>query len=367
MTQISAAENHIIQVMDGRWRLLYQERPTAEATANGLRYGNRFGSSRRLPGEKLLRTEDIQQVVLGWQRTDEAWHLGLILAPPIAEERGSRWCEMVYWPDPEVHIFQELAQQTGEHLARTLNVPFRVIPPRQMEAAPQPRPLPELPLHFGLWTMEYASADKRRFVIKRSTRWELRQYGRIAWYVLWMFVYLGLSLLTLFSDLALPNAGTLLPDPHWLPYLGLGIVVLLVALILWNFVTILRKPNSIFVDGVRGTISAWKNRRIVWQIPANEIQSIYVSEIVKRREAPPATEYGEINLHLGGGKFHFVLDQEDPEDNAHTPQPGETIQYKDTDLHELTQDNVYTDMQVANLYIAGTLGIHTTWHDLRVR
>ncbi|MCA9915427.1 MAG: hypothetical protein KC496_18865 [Anaerolineae bacterium] len=367
MTQISAAENHIIQVMDGRWRLLYQERPTAEATTSGLRYGNRFGSSRRLPGEKILQTEDIQQVVLGWQRTDEAWHLGLILKPPIAEERGSRWCEMVYWPDPEVHVFQELAQQTGEHLAQTLGVPFRLIPPRQIEATPQPRPLPELPLHFGLWTMEYASADKRRFVIKRSTRWEMRQYGRIAWYTFWMLVYLALSLMTLFSDLALPNAGTLLPDPHWLPYMGLATVVLLAGLIVATLITTLRKPNSIFVDGVRGTISAWKNRRLVWQIPANEIQSVYVSEIVKRREVPPATEYGEINLHLGGGKFHFVLVQEDPEENADTPLPDDPIQYKDSDVRELTQDNAFTDLQAANLYIAETLGILAAWHDLRVR
>ncbi len=367
MTQISAAENHIIQVLDDRWRLLYQERPTAEATRNGLRYGNRFGSSRRLPAEKHLPSTDIQQVVLGWQRSDESWHLGLILAPQIAQQRGSRWCELVYWPDPDIHVFQELAQQTGEHLAGVLGVPFRLVPPRPVTVQAPQRPLPELPLKFGLWTMEYASADKRRFVIKRSTRWEMRQTGRILWYGFWMIVYLVLSLLTFFSDLALPNAGTLLPDPHWLPYLGLATVGLLAVLILWTLFNTLRKPNSIFVDGVRGTISAWKDRRLVWQVPANEIQSIYVSEVVKKREAPPATEYGEINLHLGGGKFHFVLAQEDAENNERTPQPGQTIEYQNSEIRELTRDGVYTDLQAANLYIAATLGDLSAWHDLRVR
>jgi len=367
MTQISAAENHIIQLLDDRWRLLYQERPTAEAMSSGLRYGNRFGTSRKLPGEKHIAPSDIQQVILGWQQTDEAWHLGLILAPHIAQERGSRWCELVYWPDPDIHVFQELGQETGEHLASVLGVPFRLITPRPREAQAPVRPLPELPLKFGLWTMEYASSDKRRFVIKRSQRWEMRQTGRILWYGLWMLVYLVLSLLTIFSDLALPNAGTLLPDPHWLPYMGLATVVLLLGLIIATLFTTVRKPNSVFIDGVRGTVSAWKNRRMVWQVPTNEIQSIYVSEIVKKREAPPATEYGELNLHLGGGKFQFVLAQEDPEENENTPQPEQPIQPTSSEIHDLRQENVYTDLQAASLYIARTLGDLSVWHDLRVR
>jgi hypothetical protein len=106
---------------------------------------------------------------------------------------------------------------------------------------------------------------------------------------------------------------------------------------------------------------------MVWQIPVNEIQSVYVSEVVKKREDPPNTEYGEINLHLGGGKFHFVLEQEDPQDNEDIPQPEQAIHYKQSEIRELTRDGVYTALQAANLYIADTLGDLSVWHDLRVR
>src|SRR5688572_2672967 len=108
MNPISAAENHSIHSANARWRLLYSDKPLAEATARGFRYGLRFGSSRRLNESGVLERNDILQVVLGWQQADESWHLGLILASEIAAERGSRWCELVSWPDPDIHVFQDL-------------------------------------------------------------------------------------------------------------------------------------------------------------------------------------------------------------------------------------------------------------------
>src|SRR5688500_11827954 len=104
MNPISAADNHSIHSSLARWRLLHNEKPLAEASPRGFRYGGRFGSSRRLSETGVLEASDILQVVLGWQQTDEYWHLGLILAPRIADERGSRWCELVAWPDPKIHV-----------------------------------------------------------------------------------------------------------------------------------------------------------------------------------------------------------------------------------------------------------------------
>lgn len=366
MNQISAADNHIIQTSASNWRLLYNEKPLAEGSERGFRYGTRFGSSRRLPEEGSLQREQILQVVLGWQQTDESWHLGLILTPDVAGQRGSRWCELVHWPDPDIAVFQDLAQMTGQGLAQALDVPFYVIPPQTLEPAPPPRDLPELPLKFADWQMESVASDKHSFVIKRSRAWTMRKLGRIAWYAFWMLVYFLLSTATLISDIALPNTGTLLPNPKYLPYIGLGIVVMLAGMVIYHFVDMFRKPNQIFIDGTRGAVSAWTGRKMRWAVQRVEIQSVYVSEVAKKNEQAPATEYAELNLHLGGGNFHFVLTQDIPEENKHTPQP-ELMIPRTEDIREMNREIYYTDLQAAALYISEALGGLPTWYDLRVK
>lgn len=366
MNQISAADNHIIQTTSTHWRLLYNDKPLAEASTRGFRYGTRFGGSRRLPENGFLEQGQILQVVLGWQQTDESWHLGLILVPEVADERGSRWCELAHWPDPDIGVFQDLAQLTGQQLAQAMDTPFYVIPPQQAEAATPPRDLPDLPLKFADWEMESSPADKRSFVIKRKNSWTMRKLGQIAWYGLWLMVYLSLSLATIFSDIALPSTGTLLPDPQWLPYLGLGTVVLLAGLMLYHLIDMLRKPNQIFIDGTLRAVSAWRGKKMRWLVPLAEIQSIYVSEVVKKNEQPPATEYAELSLHRGGGDFQFVLSQEQPEENEHTPQP-ELLIPRTEDIREMERNIYHTDLQAAALHISEALGGIPVWYDLRVK
>jgi len=366
MNQISAADNHTVQTTSNHWRLLYNDKPLAEASTRGFRYGARFGGSRRLPENGVLEHEQILQVVLGWQQTDESWHLGLILAPEIADTRGSRWCELVHWPDPDIATFQDLAQLTGQSLAQAIDTPFFVIPPQEGETAPPPRDLPNFPLKFADWEMEANSADNRSFIIKRSNRWAMRKLGQVAWYGFWLIVYLALSLATLFSNIALPNTGTLLPNPQWLPYIGLGTVVLLAGLIIYHLMDIARKPNQIFIDGARGAVSAWTGKTMRWLVPVAEIQSIYVSELVKKNEQAPATEYAELSLHRGGGDFQFILAQEQPEDNAHTPQP-ELMVPRTEDIREMERSIYHTDLQAAALYISEALGGVQVWYDLRVK
>lgn len=364
MSQVSAADNHVITALDGRWRLQYQERPLAEASARGFRYSTRFGMTRRLPEGGALQREDIKQVVLGWQHTDEAWHLGLVLGPELSNQRNSRWCELVHWPDPDVVVFQDLAQTAGQQLAQALGVPFYVIPPQPVEEMVTVRDLPELPLQFGDWRMERVSSDKRRFVIKRSRQWLMRKLGSVIWYAVWCLVYLGVSLATLFSDIALPRTGTLIPDPQWLPYLGIATSLGLLVAVFYKIYNIFTSTDQIFVDGVRGTVSAWRSRRMHWSISRMDLQSVYISEVVKKRENPPATEYGELNLHLGGGKFHYVLKQATPEDNKEIPQP-EYLPPREKGVRELNRDTVHTELQAAALYIAETMGNVPVWHDTR--
>ena len=367
MTEFSAADNHTVQISDRRWRLLFENKPMAEGTPRGFRYGQRFGNSRQLGADGLLPREAIVQVVLGWQAADEAWHLGLTLNNELASERGSRWCELVSWPDPDMVVFKELAQQTGEELSQVMQVPFYVIPPQ--EAVPQapPRDLPDLPISFGLWSIQHAdNTDKARLLLVRSEKWMRRKVGRIAWYAFWSVVYLALSIATLTAPIALPNAGTLLPDPQWLPYLGIGTFFFLWGLIFYQIWLIIRKPDRIIIDGTLGRILGFKGKEKRWDVDAQDIQSVYISEIIKRREKSPATEYGELNLHLGNGNYRFVITQHDAEDNDTTPQPDEKNIVNGEGIYDLNRATYRTNLQAAGVMIAEALE-RPAWLDLRVK
>src|SRR5690606_40996963 len=53
--------------------------------------------------------------------------LGLLLEMELAQERGSRWCEIAHWPDPSTTVFQELAARAGESLAQVTTRPFHLV------------------------------------------------------------------------------------------------------------------------------------------------------------------------------------------------------------------------------------------------
>jgi hypothetical protein len=365
MNPISAAENHSIHSANGRWRLLYNDKPLAEGSARGFRYGLRFGSIRRLSETGILERSDILQVVLGWQQADESWHLGLILAPKLAEERGSRWCELVSWPDPEIHVFQDLAQLAGQELAQALERPFYVIPPQPLAPAAPPPDLPELPLTMGDWTLLAPAGDKRRLVIERGASWNYRKLMRIAWYGLCVLVYLLVSIATLNSNIALPNTGTLLPNPHILPYLGLGVAVFLVLLTAYHLWRFFHLPDHIVIDSREGKISAMKGEQERWHLMASEIQSVYISKTLERggRNSQSIVQYAELNLHLGGGHFQFILQEKEGGKHLKT-QPFQEL--RPEGIYELSRYEIETDMQAVALYIGEALGNLPVWYDLRI-
>jgi len=365
MTQIAAANNRAIEIETSRWILRDATDPDtlAVAQADGLTYESDFGRVRRLPPEGLAR-EDIAQIVLGYQASDETWRLGLILAPELASQRGSRWCELVHWPDPDRNVFIDLAHQAGRGLAHVLDVPFYSVPPQPRKPLTPPPPLPELPLQFGLWSMQ---REGKQLVLARSRRWSLNKTGRILWLTFWLIVYIAVSIATLTSDLALPNAGTLLPNPQWLPYLGLATAIVLVGIIGYHIVRLTASYNRIVIDPQAGTISAWRGQRQYWQRQRDDVQSVYISEIVKRRKADPAAEHGEINLHLGGGKFQFVVQQAEAEANNNARLPINKEDRRKSNVQPLTRETVSTDLQAAALHIAAALGDLPTWYDMRVK
>lgn len=376
MSQIAAAENTMINMLPGRWQIVMnsidEPQILLEATPeDSLRYVPSFGTTRRLPTNGKLRHEDIHQVILGWSQEEQAWHLGLILSSELTATRGSRWCELARWPDPDQDVFLDHATEAGKSLAAILNKPFHVVEPMAPEEiAPEPVPLPALPLEFGVWSISHSDSQGNhsgdRLMIVRSPAWLRNRYTRIFWYVVWTLTYVILSVATLTSEIALPNAGTLLPDPRLLPYLGLVTAGVLIIMIFRRIYEIRTQPDTFIIDPQARDISAWHGDQEKWRIRGDDVQSVYITEVVKRNSKDPAVEHGEINLHLGGGKFKFVLHLEDSESHPNSRLEEKPKRARDVVL-PLTAETVDTDLQAAGLHIASLLGELPCWYDVRVK
>lgn len=377
MTRIPAAENLTIDYTPERWRLYLngdvQERLIAEAApGRSLRYANGFAERRRLPAG-ALPSAAIKQVVLGWSTNDQAWHLGLLLSADLAEQRGSRWCELARWEDPSASEFALIAETAGRGLSAALERPFRVISPGGEAPLPQPRDLPALPLKSGLWTLEHSEQYSGGLEFVRSPRWMVSRVVRVLWYTFWMVVYIVLSVATLTTELALPNSGTMLPNPAILPYLGLGAAFILLLIILKNLFDMLTKPGRITIDPEVQLVSAWRGSTIRWQLTADEIQSVYVSQVANRRGRKYTIYHGEINLQNGEKRFRNVLVQDQEEERVDPPASQVRKRQSDDDaaledgVTALTLYNFDTDLQAAGLYIAQTLGNLPCYYDQRVQ
>ncbi len=349
MDRISAAGNLTIEHDIDHWRLLStsngQERTLIEAEkGHPVHYIEIFGSKRRLPKGGNLAVDDIQRVVLGWSPEDECWHLGLLLEPEISEQRGSRWVELARWPDTETTVFSDVASDAGRALSRTLNRPFNLIEPdkaavAKTPAAPPP-PLRTLPLEFDQWTLTRKSALQ----LVRSSQWTRQRVTRLIWYGLLVVAYFVLSIVTL-------QGGIALPKPEFLPYLGIVVGVLLLGMMLYTLFEIINKPNRVVVnnDGV-----AWmRGNRLAQQIHTEQIAEIFVSEVVNIKGKKQTIYHGELNLHLKDGSFKTILQQPHQVEEEHNALPEKA----EEELVPLTLYNAYTDLQMAGLHVAQTLGV----------
>lgn len=355
MSRISAGHNLTIDIDSDRWRLVTNgdgvDRVLVEA-ANGqpLRYVPTFGTRRRLPDTGLLPLTYIQSVVLGWSVKDEAWHLGLLLDSELSEVRGSRWCEMAHWPDPERDLYLEIAKEAGATLAKTIRRPFDLIPPRENAVAAPPPPLPSLPVTLDQWKLEQISPTRLEFTL--SGAWARSRALRVLWYLFWTVVFVVLSYTTLFGRIALPK-------PEFLPYLGFASAGVLVILILNHIYQLLTKVNHIVIDGDTGTITGLHGSGERWRYSREEIDSIYASQIVsvKRKRDKPGKRtihYGELNLRLKDDKFRFLLENGQVEEKQVIFAEDESVE---GDVVPLTAENVESNLQAAAAHIAKVLGI----------
>lgn len=387
-TRLSAADNLSIDIQPGRWRLLLAQQDSGEgdsslsfngtrervlldaASGRAIRYTNSFASKRKLPLE-TLPTEHIRQVVTGWSEGDAKWHLGLMLVNEMATERGSRWVEIASWHDPSQMEYDSDVAQAASALAEVLGVPFRPIPPKVApEVAAPVKELPALPLKFGIWTLERAplehggeytgTRDVLRFT--RAGSWTRSRLIRMAWYGLWLVVYVVLSVATLTTKLALPNSGMMLPNPQILPFLGLGAAGVLAILIVSIVMDLMTNPSQIVVDPASHSIIGLSGGGERWRYESDDVDSVYASQVVGQRGEKRTLYHGELNLRLNGQRFFSVLRMEQEEERL--AERGE----RPIDMVEpLDAGHAETDLQAAALYLADALGRKPCWYDQRTQ
>jgi len=374
MTEISAAELVRIEFDPSFWQLNVTDEFGTRTTmltaypGQPLQFSEAFAKSRRMPKSGTLPPQFVRQIIAGWSADDQAWHIGLLLKRDIADARGSRWCELANWPDPDQNVFAEHARIAGDALSQVLGIPFSLIDPtpdpakqRRQDSSPS---LPDLPLQFGMWSLDRAQDQANALQFTRSGRWTIARLSRILWYLFLGVLYVLLSVATLNSDLALPNAGTMLPNPELLPYLGLIIAVILMFLIIQIFIEMRSKPNRILIDPTSRTVAALLGKNELWRKGVENLRSVYVTqEVNKGRKTKRTVYHGEINLHLGGDSFEQILEQADEED-SYLPTEADTAPQEE--ITPLTPYDIQTDLQAAAVYIAKSLGDLPVWYDQRL-
>lgn len=358
--RIYADDQRLIEVSPDCWRLLVangdgEGHLLAETTdAPSLQYPAAFGSRQRLP-ENTLTATDIERVVLGWSASDETWHLGLILAPPLAETRGSRWCGLARWNDPATDTHRSEASEASRALALALAKPLAIVPPRPAGAAAvetptaPPPPLPALPYTLDDWTLTAPAENRLQFTLKPT--WARGQLTRAVLYLLWALGFLVMSVSSLTS-------GIRLPDPAALPYLGFASALLLTLLGIRTLVLMRRQPRVITVDGFTQSVSGAD-----WRVSADELAAVYASQAVKLKTRGTPVEqirYGEINLLRKDGSFQPVIARLrfDIKQSPSAPPPD------DGSMARLSEYNARTPVQAAAVQIGRLLGL-TVWDDRR--
>ncbi len=374
MTRIAVSANSLVDYSPDRWRLIKvddRKAPTLvlEAKRNApLRFDAYFAASRDLPESGEILEADLGQVVLGWSNESESWQLGLTLSPEISLARSSRWFEILRFTHPDPARYEETASRLGKALAQAMDIPFASTD-AGIVAEPEPEPIPliDLPLSLGMWRLQPAD-DGGELRLLREKRWLQGRLRQVGWYGLWTVVYLWVSIATLNSELGLPIAGTLIPNPAWLPYLGLVVAALLALAIARQIMIVLREPDALLINPWERTVGAWRGDKQLWKVKAGGVQSVYASEIVKKRGRRPTILHGEINLHLLDGSFLSLMIDREKIVDALLPGNDPTAEKKRPEgVHVLEPAEATTALQAAAIHIALSLGELPVWYDRRLR
>jgi len=375
MTRIAVSDNMLVDYSEDRWRLIQLDAAAAPTllvevkAGRSFRYDDDFGNRRALPPLGEVAPRDIGEVVLGWSEEEAAWQLGMTLAPDLSFSRSSRWFEVLRIDDADQSRSQRTVQQIGLALADVLGKPFVASTPGDAMAAPEPIPLIDLPLDLGDWILgARTKADQSELQFARDRRWIRARYRQIAWYGLLAAFYAWVSITSLIHELALPNAGTLIPDPSLLPYLGIGVSLLLLVMIALQVKKIMGEPDTLVISADKQSVNALRGGGLRWQVDAGAVQSVYASELVKKRGRRPVVFHGEINLQMIDGSFRRLLVEDDKRADALLPGCDAVIEKnRPSGVSVLEPDAVATALQAAAVHVAVCLGDLPVWYDRRFK
>jgi hypothetical protein len=321
MSEIVAANNLTIQFDSTRWSLYNgrsdEDSAIVNASADGLSYEPIFATARRLPSEGRLTVHQIAMVVVGWAVEDSSWHLGILLSPETAQQRGGRWCGFARWEDQD----GDLAEQAGQALATVLNIPFRLVPPpdrpiisetpirhgdtaitftqtnaasRDLPAA-QPIAVMPLPIDMGDWLLR---EDQQELIFAHPRAWYRALLMRILFFCILVPIFGLLSVGALLSPYAPAQ-------PEWLPLAGLGISVLLLIGLFLQLRGYLRGPITLVDRRARLLRQVTRTgRRVLVQSPFEGLQYVLVSHVINRRKAQGTDGYGALYAFSGEVWIH---------------------------------------------------------------
>ncbi|HML24595.1 MAG TPA: hypothetical protein PKD09_23280 [Aggregatilinea sp.] len=396
MEFIRAAHNLTIELSPTTWRLfngsLKSDPPDAVISLMEAREGHitcspAFAKARRLPEDGQLEPEDIARIVVGWAPESGNWHLGLLLNGDPENGSAVRWCGLASWPSGAASESVTQAKLAGQSLARIIDRPFRLVPPKGMDGTlqrtqpvqPTDRMEPSAvrvvtpvapqapPFQFDGWRM---AVGKQGYVWMRPDRWVVTAAVKIVGYLVLaaLFVFLGARSQT--SGLADVN-------PGWLPWAGIvvGIVLAVLAVrLLWKLITL----SDVLINATaREVLCRSRMGRVVWRVPFDAAQYVLISQTPAhpegRTKAQRGVEYDPVDtpmriaqdvwIHIYDGQaFRQVAALEHVEGLSHT-WSGVQIAQKTPGRRRVALEDYDTPAHHAARLLATTLNTDL-WLDL---
>ncbi|NLX11167.1 MAG: hypothetical protein GXY36_16085 [Chloroflexi bacterium] len=258
-----------------------------------------FARARRLPNEGRLVPADIARVVVGWAPESRNWHLGLLLAARPDSGYRMRWCGLASWPSGHATEYMTQAKLAGQSLARIIERPFRLVPaPAEppnplldtqpmVDTLPLPTPAEQAESRIALQGPPFEFEDWTLVAVPKGLVWQ--RYDRWVWAAGFrILVLLLLAILFAVLGLGARTSGLARVQPAWLPWLGLGVALLLAYLAarqLWTFVTL----ADVIIDTTRREVRR-QNRmtgRVEWRVPFDAVAYVLLSQTPAQAQGQP--------------------------------------------------------------------------------
>lgn len=345
METIHAAHSLSIEFTPTTWRLVNGSRlpdqpevspALLEATPTSISCFPAFARARQLPSSQLTPV-DIARVVVGWAPESHNWHLGLLLAARPETGYQTNWCGLATWPSGPAPESVDQATQAGKSLAQLLDRPFYLVPPPIEQRAPsigdtQPyqtttrlevpkivEPIPQIEPKQPPFTFEQMALlpMSRGYVWQKRSSWILGTAGRVLGLILMAGVFL-------FLGIGSQTAGLAPVTPGWLPWLGIGVAIVLFFMGLSAFGTLLG-VSDILIDSTMNEIRCQSRLggRVQWRVPFESILYVLISQTPahsqgRKKQDGSAPMIQDVWLHVyDGNKFWQIAELKNVEGISH--------------------------------------------------